>query len=232
MKVEIWSDIVCPFCYIGKRRFEAGLHEFAQRDEVEIVHRSFELDPTIPIHPEKTLFEIAAAKYGTTPESTKKDSIAVTERAKKEGLVFNYETVKHTNSMDSHRLILFAREFGKEEVVLESLYRAYFTDSLHIGERDTLLSIAEQAGLDRQETANMLDSDRYREAVREDERTASKLGIRGVPFYLIDGKYAVSGAQSADVFTEALQKAWEERRAKEKETVVEDDAGMCTDGFC
>lgn len=133
--------------------------------------------------------------------------------------------------MDSHRLILFARGFGKENVVLELLYKAYFTDSLHIGERETLLSIAEHAGLDRLETANMLDSDRYHDAVREDERTASKLGISGVPFYLVDGKYAVSGAQPAVVFTEALQNAWEER-AKVKNKAAEEDVGMCKDGFC
>lgn len=231
MKVEIWSDIICPYCYIGKRRFEAGLQVFAHRDQVEVVYRSFQLEPTMPVHPDKHLFELAAAKHGTTVEMMAKESRDVTERAKNNGLQFNYDSVKHTNTMDAHRLLHFAKQFGKQEVVLELLYKAYFTDSLHIGEHETLLSLAAQAGLDLQETAFMLlDSNRYKSDVHEDQHAAGRLGVRGVPFFLINDCYAISGAQPVEAFTQALNTAWEEEI---KASIPDDEGpGMCSGGIC
>ncbi|RED61854.1 DsbA family oxidoreductase [Cohnella lupini] len=229
MKVEIWSDIICPFCYIGKRRFEAGLQAFAHRDQVKVVYRSFQLDPTIAIHPDKHLFEIAAAKEGTSTEVMAKVSRDIAERAKQDGLLFNYDTVKHTNTMDAHRLSHFAMEYGKEEAVLELLYKAYFTDSLHIGEHETLLSLAEQAGLDHQETVDMLlDSKRYLTAVKEDQLAAKRLGVRGVPYFLINNRYAISGAQPVGAFIQALEAAWKEVSSSQKD----EDSDMCSDGIC
>lgn len=231
MKVEIWSDIICPYCYIGKRRFEAGLQAFAHRDQVEVVYRSFQLEPSMPVHPDKHLFELAAAKHGTIADTMAKESRAVTERAKKDGLQFNYDSVKHTNTMDAHRMLQFAKQFGKQEEVLELLYKAYFTDSLHIGEHETLLTLAEQAGLDPNETALMLlDSKRYESVVHEEQLAAGRLGVQGVPFFLINDCYAISGAQPVEAFTQALNAAWEE---EEKASRNDDDGpGMCSGGIC
>lgn len=230
MKVEIWSDIICPYCYIGKRRFESALREFTHRDQVNVVHRSFQLEPTTPLHPDKHLFELAAIKHGTSIEAMAREGRAVSERAKQDGLIFNYSAVKHTNTLDAHRFVHYAREFGKEEVVLESLYRAYFTDSLHIGEHDTLLALAEEAGLDREKTAAMLlDSKRYENSVKEEQLAAGRLGVQGVPYFLINDCYAISGAQPAIVFIKALEAAWDE----EKQASINDgDTGICTGEMC
>ncbi|CAM3581175.1 DsbA family oxidoreductase [Paenibacillus lupini] len=228
MKVEIWSDIMCPFCYIGKRRFEAALQEFAHRDQVEVVHRSFELDPASPLHTDQNYLEYAAAKYGISKETVAKQSRSVTERAKQEDLIFNYDTVKNANTHDAHRLLHFARELGKEQELLELLYKAYFTESLPIGQHETLVSLAEQAGLDRQQASAILTSTQYVDAVRDDQLVATKLGIRGVPFFLVNGRHTISGAQPASAITQVLESAWKEANASQDES----DSDICRGGLC
>ncbi|NIK68345.1 DsbA family oxidoreductase [Paenibacillus sp. BK720] len=228
MKVEIWSDIMCPFCYIGKRRFEAALQEFAHRDQVEVIHRSFELDPTSPLQTDKNYFEYTAAKYGISAETLAKQSRSVTERAKQEGLIFNYNTVKNANTHDAHRLLYFAREFGKEQELLELLYKAYFTESLPIGQHESLVSLAEQVGLDRQQASAMLAGTQNGEAVRNDQLLAARLGIQGVPYFLIDGRHAISGAQPASTMTQVLDSAWKEAKASRNQL----DSDICNGGIC
>ncbi|MDR6550351.1 DsbA family oxidoreductase [Paenibacillus qinlingensis] len=211
MIVEMWSDIICPSCYIVKRRFEAGLQAFAHRDQITIVYRSFQLEPTLPVHPNKHLFKIDAARQSTFVEMMARRSRAVAETEKLEGLLFNYDNVKHTNTLDAHRLVHFAKNFGKEGVLLDLLFKAYFTDGLHIGEHETLVSIAEQAGLERQKTLEMLlDTKRYRNAVRLEQHVAERLGARAVPFFLINDCHALSGAHPVATFIQALETSWEE----------------------
>lgn len=212
MKVEIWSDIYCPFCYIGKRHFEAGLKKFAHHKDVEIVHRSFELDPHAEVNPADDVYGLAVAKHpGTTREYMKSVQAGISKRAEEVGLTFNYDTAIQTNTFNAHRLVHYAAQFGKADDMLEILYKAYFTDSLHLGDLNTLVDLAVQAGLDGEETAAMLQSDQFAEAVRADELTAQRYGISGVPYFVIDGKYGINGAQPEAVFTEALQVAWEEK---------------------
>ncbi|WP_127496752.1 DsbA family oxidoreductase [Paenibacillus glycanilyticus] len=233
MKVEIWTDIVCPYCYIGKRKFEEGLEKFEHRDSVEIVYRSFELDPHMAINANDDIYGLSAQKFGSTRAHMKAVHDDITKRAELEGLTFHYDTAIHTNTFDAHRLLHYSVQFGKTNELLERLYKAYFTDSLHIGDVNTLVTIAREVGLDVAETAAMLESEQYAAEVRADELKAQKLGVRGVPYFLINGKYAISGAQTKDVFTEALQQAWEEEHPIQIHSVIGDqEAPSCLDGSC
>lgn len=210
MKVEIWSDFQCPFCFIGERQFEAGLAEFAQRDDVEVEFRSFELDPNAPVHMQQTVHEMLSKKYGMSVEQAKQMNQQMEGRAAEVGLTYHMDGIIPTNSLDAHRLTHFAAKFGKRAEVSELLFRAHFTESLHIGQHEVLLNLAEQAGLPREEAAAMLASDAYVADVRAEETDGSQLGIQGVPFFVVNRKYGVSGAQPSHVFTEMLARAWEE----------------------
>lgn len=211
MKIEVWSDFSCPFCYIGKRRLEKALEAFEHKDEVQVVYRSFELDPEAPKDTESSIHELLAVKYGLSLLQAKESNQNVAAQAKAEGLDYHFDTAIPTNTFDAHQLSHYAGEKGKAKEMTERLYRAYFTDSLHIGDRETLIRLAEEAGLNGQEAGEVLDQNRYADQVREDEREARQLGIRGVPFVVLRGKYAVSGAQPLEIFQGALQRAWEDQ---------------------
>ncbi|MGG6313845.1 DsbA family oxidoreductase [Paenibacillus macerans] len=211
MKIEVWSDFGCPFCYIGKRRLEKALESFEHRDGVQVVYRSFELDPGAPKSTESSIHELLAVKYGLSLQQAQESNQNVAAQAKAEGLTYNFDTIIPTNTFDAHRLAHYAGEQGKAKEMTERLFRAYFTDSLHIGDLDTLLRLAEEVGLSGTEVRNALAQDAYAEQVREDESEARRLGIRGVPFVVMRGKYAVSGAQPLEIFQGALQRAWEDQ---------------------
>jgi predicted DsbA family dithiol-disulfide isomerase len=210
VKIEVWSDFGCPFCYIGKRRLERALESFSHRDEIELVYRSFELDPGAPKDTESSIHELLAVKYGLSLEQAKESNRNVAQQAQTEGLTYNFDTIIPTNTFDAHRLAHYAGEQGKAKEMTERLFRAYFTDSLHIGDRDTLVRLAEEVGLDGAAVREVLEQNTYADAVREDENEARRLGIRGVPFFVLHGKYAVSGAQPLEIFQGALLRAWED----------------------
>lgn len=210
MQVEIWSDVVCPWCYVGKRRFEAALAAFPHRDDVEVVWRSFELDPDAPRRSPEPLNELLAHKMHAPVERIAASQQRLTALAAEEGLEYHLDRAQHGNTFDAHRLIHLAAKHRLQDVVKERLMRAYFTDGLPIGEPDTLAEIAVAVGLDAQEVRSMLDGDAYADDVRTDERRAAMLGITGVPFFVFDSRYAVSGAQPADLFRTALDRAWAE----------------------
>lgn len=211
MKIEVWSDFGCPFCYIGKRRLERALESFSHRDEIELVYRSFELDPGAPKDTESSIHELLAVKYGLSLEQAKESNRNVAQQAQTEGLTYNFDTIIPTNTFDAHRLAHYAGEQGKAKEMTERLFRAYFTDSLHIGDRETLVRLAEEVGLEGTAVREVLEQNTYADAVREDENEARRLGIRGVPFFVLRGKYAVSGAQPLEIFQGALLRAWEDR---------------------
>ncbi|WP_410769071.1 DsbA family oxidoreductase [Fontibacillus sp. BL9] len=215
MKVEIWSDYGCPFCYIGKRRFEKALEQFPHKDEVEVIFRSFELDPNAPKETGSSMQEILAAKYGMSLEEAKAANDRVAEQAADEGLVYRFDTMIPTNTFDAHRLTHYAGEQGKMKEISERLFKAYFTDSLNIGDLDTLVFLAQGIGLNGEEAGKMLASASYSDDVRSDERMAGEIGIRGVPFFVLDEKYAISGAQPLEAFRNALQQVWEKRSEKQ-----------------
>ncbi|PJW15324.1 disulfide bond formation protein DsbA [Geobacillus sp. Manikaran-105] len=231
MKIEVWSDFVCPFCYIGKRRLEQALEPFPHRENVEIVFRSFELDPNAPNETPLTIHEIIANKYGISLEEAKRANADIGRQAEAVGLTFRFETMKPTNTFDAHRLAQYAKEKGKLNDMVERLFYAYFTESKRISDRNVLLALAEAAGLERTEAEEVLASGRYTQEVRRDEEEAAALGIRGVPFFVFNGKYAISGAQPVDVFRRALEKVWEEEQSRPLQLLGE-EGRACGDDDC
>ncbi len=211
MKVEIWSDVVCPFCYIGKREFESALAQFEHRDQVEVIWRSFELDPRAPAKSEFDMYGMLMNKYGSSREDAKARVSGVVQRAKSIGLEYNMDRAVIGSSFDAHRLIQLAKEKGLGSEAEERLFKAYFTEGAHIADHPTLIRLGKEIGLEEKEVKQMLSSDRFTDAVRGDERQAHLAGVRGVPFFLIDDKLSVSGAQQSATFLGALQQAWADR---------------------
>ncbi|MFD0617245.1 DsbA family oxidoreductase [Paenibacillus sp. GCM10027629] len=213
MKVEIWSDYQCPFCYMGKRQFEEALKQFPHQDAIEIVFKSFELDPNAPVEPKETIDEMLASKYGMSIEQAKAMNSDVAARAAEVGLTYVFDEMKPLNSFTVHRLTHFAATRGLQQQLTERLFAAYFTESKSLGDMETLLTLAVEVGLDREEASAVLASDDFANEVRADEQEGSRLGVQGVPFFVFNRRYAVSGAQSQDVFRDVLQKAWDESAA-------------------
>jgi predicted DsbA family dithiol-disulfide isomerase len=208
MRVEIWSDVVCPWCYIGKRRFESALSRFAHREQVEVVWRSFELDPHAPRRSEGALEEMLSRKYGVSLAEASAMNARVTGLAAKEGLAYHLDQAQHGNTFDAHRLIHLGAAHHLQGEVKERLLRAYFSEGRSISDPATLVALGAEAGIPPAEVRAMLAGDTYAGAVRADERRAAAFGIRGVPFFVIDERFGVSGAQDAAVLLNALEKAW------------------------
>ncbi|HUD35766.1 MAG TPA: DsbA family oxidoreductase [Streptosporangiaceae bacterium] len=213
MRVEIWSDVVCPWCYLGKRRFEQGLGEFAHRDDVEVTYRSFELDPDAPKGVTTPTIELLGSKYGMSAERVDAMQRQMEERAEADGLTFRMAGLRSGNTRDAHRLLQLAKARGRQEDLAERLHRAYFTEQSSIFDHAALTRLAEQAGLDADEAAKVLASEEYEAEVDTDEAMAHSLGVTGVPFFVIDRRYGVSGAQPAEVITEVLDRAWADAHA-------------------
>jgi predicted DsbA family dithiol-disulfide isomerase len=205
--VEIWSDIACPWCYIGKRRFEAALAEYEHRDEVTVTWRSFELDPTAPRERTESGVQHLADKYGTGVEQAQGMLDQMTQTAAGDGLDFRFDLARGGNTFDAHRLVHLAEQHGVQDAMKERLLRAYLTEGELIGDPKTLERLALEVGLPEDEVRDVLTTDRYAEAVRGDERTASSLGITGVPFFVVDRKIAASGAQPPEALRELLRQA-------------------------
>jgi predicted DsbA family dithiol-disulfide isomerase len=206
MQVEIWSDVVCPWCYIGKRRFERALEQFAGRDDVHVTWRSFELDPEGPSEP-IPLNERLAKKYNIQGEEAAARHERTTAIAAELGLEFHLDRALSGNTFDAHRLIHLADEHGLQDLAKERLLAAYFNEGLPISDRETLVELAASIGLDADEARAMLESDRFAQEVREDESIAHRFGISGVPFFVLDRRLGVSGAQPAEVLLGALEEA-------------------------
>jgi predicted DsbA family dithiol-disulfide isomerase len=206
--VEIWSDVVCPWCYIGKRRFETALDRFEHADEVEILWRSFELDPSAPRDATIDLVDHLAHKYGTDRAGATQMLDRVTEQADGEGLEYHLDRAKRGSTFDAHRLLHAAADQGKQGEMKERLLRAYFTESVAVADRDELRRLAAEIGVD---ASALDDDDTYADAVRADIRAARELGVSGVPFFAIDRRYGIGGAQDPDTILQALNEAWRER---------------------
>lgn len=211
MHVEIWSDIACPWCYVGKRRFEAALAAFEHAGDVEVTWRSFELDPEAPAERAMSGAENLAQKYGTSLEQAQAMNAQMTEVAAGEGLEFHFDRQRGGNTFDAHRLVHLAAEHGKQDAMKERLMRAYFTEGELMSDAATLERLAGDVGLPGAEVRELLAGDRFADAVRDDERTGAALGIRGVPFFVVDRKFGASGAQPPEALGELLRHAWEAR---------------------
>jgi predicted DsbA family dithiol-disulfide isomerase len=211
LPVDIWSDVACPWCYLGKRRFEAALARFEHRDDVAVTWHSFELDPDAPRVSEQPAAEVLARKYGTELGQAEAMHAEMTERGAAEGLEYRFDRVRGGNTFDAHRLIHHAAAHGRQDAMMERLMRAYFTEGAALGDRDTLARLAADVGLNEHEARAVLAGGRYGGAVREDERVAMRIGIRGVPYFVLGRRFGVSGAQPADALLEALEHAWAQR---------------------
>lgn len=231
MKVEIWSDIICPFCYIGKRKFEKALEGFGAKEKVEIVWRSFQLDPGMEYLPGQSVHEYLGKRKGTTTAEGKRMNDAMTGMAKEVGLEYDFDKAIINNTTDAHRLLHLAKTKDLQNEMKERLFKAYYTEGKNIGDLEALVQLGSEVGIPANEIRNALQTGAYKKEVEQDQHTAQQVGARGVPFFVFNDKYAVSGAQSSDVFTQVLEKVWEEEKpAKIDETSA---AGFCTtDGIC
>ena len=212
MKVEVWSDIMCPFCYIGKRNYEAALGRFEGKENIEIEWHSFQLDPTIPknIPVKENVYQYLADKKGISYEQSAKMHERVIQMAKDAGLDYRFDKAIVANSFDAHRLIQLAKTKGLDDAAEERLFRAYFTEGKDFGDHDTLVSIGKEIGLSEDEIRSALVSEDYAERVEQDIQEASEIGVQGVPFFVFDRRYAVSGAQPPEYFLQALGQSFGE----------------------
>lgn len=234
MQVEIWSDVVCPFCYIGKRHFEQALAQFPHRDQLNIVWRSYQLDPDMKAAPGTSAIDYLAKAKGQTREWSEQAHAHVTAMASEVGLDYRFDRAVVANTFDAHRLIQMARTEGKADAVEEALFSAYFTEGKDIGNHAVLAEIGAAAGLDAAAVRAMLASDDFSEAVALDVYASRQVGLRGVPYFAFNDRYAVTGARPADVILGALNTSYKEwlaaRPAAERELI---EGAVCRpDGSC
>jgi predicted DsbA family dithiol-disulfide isomerase len=210
MKVEIWSDIICPFCYIGKRKFEAALSNFGNSSQITIEWKAFQLSPDIKTDPSVNIHQFLARHKGLPLERAKSMNDQVSEKAKSVGLIYNFDKAIPANTFNAHRFSYYAKEKGVQGKAEEALFKSYFTDGKNVDDISTFISIAQEIGIDAHETKEVMSGDQYVREVESDIREAHTLGVRGVPFFVFNRRFAVSGAQSSEVFLSTLQKAFDE----------------------
>jgi predicted DsbA family dithiol-disulfide isomerase len=208
VQVDIWSDVVCPWCYLGKRRFESALAEFEHRDEVEVTWRSFELDPQAPRERDVDLATHLSQKYGMSREEAVARHRELADMGTLDDISYRFDIARSGNTFDAHRLLHLAAAHGLQDELKERLMRAYHSEGEPIGDPAALERIGVEAGLDPDEVREVLAGERYATEVRDDERTAAEFGIRGVPFFVVDRSLAVSGAQPREAFAELLKQGW------------------------
>jgi predicted DsbA family dithiol-disulfide isomerase len=211
LQVQVWSDIACPWCYVGKRRFEAALARFEHAADVELTWRAFELDPSAPAaRLQQDYAQRLAKKYGKTRDEAQAMLDRMVGVAQAEGLAFDFTRIQPGNTFDAHRVLHLALDRGKQNAFKERLFRAYLSEGRALTDHATLLELANEVGLDQDEVHVALSTDQYAREVRADEAEASALGIHGVPFFVIGGRYAVEGAQTPELILSALERAWSE----------------------
>jgi predicted DsbA family dithiol-disulfide isomerase len=213
MRVDVWVDLVCPWCFVGKRRFERALAAFEHRAAVQVVHRSFQLDPTLPPGKPFGQTEILQSKYGMSSQQARDAQTRLEGLGAGEGIELRLTDGLTGNTFDAHRLVHLAKERGLEDAVMERFYRAHFSEQRSLFDHPSLIELGVQAGLDRDEVGRVLEGDDYAAAVRADAAEAQALGARGVPFFVFDQRLAVSGAQPAQLFGQVLARAWAETSA-------------------
>lgn len=234
MKVEIWSDIMCPFCYIGKRKFETAFAQFPHKDNVQLVWKSFQLTPDLKTQPGKSIHQFLSEHKGMSVEQAKAMNDHVTQIASQVGLVYNFDKSIVANSFNAHRFIHFAKQQGKQDEAEELLFRSYFTDGKNIDDYPTLIQLGVEIGLDTAPLKTALENGSYADDVRADILEAEQLGVTGVPFFVFNRKYAISGAQESQAFLEALTKAFNEWQKQNPEAGLEVIEGQSCkpDGEC
>jgi predicted DsbA family dithiol-disulfide isomerase len=236
MKIEIWSDVMCPFCYIGKRHLEEALTELPFKDDIVIDWKSYQLNPAYKNQNGESLYDYLSTNKGISLAQAKQMTQQVSEMASHVGLKLDFETSIPANSFNAHRLIHFAASKGKQDLAEEELFKAHFEQAKNIDDVDTLLEVAVALNLDREETKSVLESNEFEEEVRYDIYESQQLGIRGVPFFVMDRKYALSGAQPVDAFKQAITQSYEEWKAAQRNSSLKNlnttDANSCDENGC
>lgn len=230
MKIELWSDFACPFCYIGKKRFEKALESFPHKDKVEVVYKAYQLNPNAPKEMIGNPAEAFAKGHRMDVKTAKQRFTMFKEQAQTVGLTYDYENIQMTNSFDAHRLAKWANQYGKEQVLTERLMKAYFTDGMNISDIDTLVLFAKEFDLNEEEARKVLNSDNYSEQVVNEINEGKQIGVQGVPFFVLNRKYGISGAQPVEYFTQALEKLWDE--VKPLEDLSPSNGHTCNDESC
>jgi len=231
MKIELWSDFACPFCYIGKKRFENALSKFAHKDQVEVIYKAYQLNPNAPKIMSGSAAESFAKGHGTTPEQATEKFKMFTDNAKTVGLDYRYDIIQLTNTFDAHRVAKWSNSFGLETEITDRFMKAYFTEGKNLADQKTLIELAKEIGLDAENTKRMLDSNDYSNQVNLEIQEAKQVGVQGVPFFVLNRKYGVSGAQQEEYFTQVLEQLWEEDN---KPKVISDsnEGHTCDDEGC
>jgi predicted DsbA family dithiol-disulfide isomerase len=234
MKVDIWSDVRCPFCYIGKRKFETALESFPNKGEVEVVWHSFELDSALKTETDKSVYDYLAERKGMSREVSVQMHNQLTQSAKEVGLDYHFDKAVVANSFNAHRLIQLAKTKGLGDAAEERLFKAYYTEGRNIDDLNTLTQLGVEIVLTAIEVGEMLYSNAFADEVRKDQAQAQAMNITGVPFFVIDEKYGVSGAQPSELFSQALEKAWSEHAEENnpKDLATTDGASCDIDGKC
>lgn len=221
MKIEIWSDVICPFCYIGKRNFEKAMAQFVNANQLEISWKSFQLDSVLPEVATESYAEYLVKRKGMAAEQVRVMLNNVTQMAKQSGLDYHFDQSVLVNSMKAHQLLQFAKTRNRSDEAEESLFKAFFTDGRNIADSETLATIGEEIGLIRDEVLSALNDEQYAFQVNQDIQEARNIGVNGVPFFVFNSKYAISGAQAPQAFLETLTKAFAEWRQKHPEVVLD-----------
>ena len=232
MKVNIWSDVRCPFCYIGKKKFEKALENFPQKDSIEVVWHSYQLDPNLETDPNTNTVEYFTKAKGVSADQAKQMLGHATAMAKEVGLDFYLEEAVLANSFNAHRLIQLAKSKGLGNAIEEALFKAHFTEKKNIDDKTVLTETGVSVGLEEEEVKEMLASDAFENEVKQDELAARRIGVQGVPFFVLNNKYGISGAQSSEVFLETLEKAWGEYQQENPSLIISNGDSCSTDGTC
>lgn len=232
MKIEVWSDYVCPFCYIGKRQLEQAIVASGYDGQIDVQFKSYLLDPTTPVNTESSVYEELQRKYNMSEQEVKNMTNNVVARAAEVGLTYNFDEMKSANTVAAHRLTKWAEEQGKGAAFNERLLQAYFLEGAAIGKADVLVAFAKEVGLDEAEALQVFHSTNYAAEVEHDIREAQQLGVRGVPFFVLDNKYGISGAQPQKVFEQTIEKAATEAGLRKKLQMQGDGGLSCTDDSC
>ncbi|MDN5287520.1 MAG: DSBA-like thioredoxin domain protein [Mucilaginibacter sp.] len=234
MKIEIWSDVMCPFCYIGKRRFEEALHQSGYQDQIEVEWKSFQLNPDMKTNPDLNIVQYLADTKGWTVDYSQQMHDHLTQMAAEVGLTYHFDQAIVANSFNAHRFSHLAKKYGLGDKAEEALFKAYFTDGQNIDKQDTLIKLGVEIGLDAEEIKQVLDADTYADDVKHDIAEAQQLGIQGVPFFVLNNKYGISGAQAVPVFQETIEKSfteWQQENTKPALTIIEGES-CSPDGDC
>ena len=228
IQIELWSDFSCPFCYIGKARLERVIYDLKLKDHVHVIYKAYQLNPFAPSITNDNAYVLFAKKMGITMEQAKEKFSHVIHLAKEESLTMDYTTIQMTNTFDAHRLAKYASTLGKDQQLTTRLMKAYFNEGKNLSDLNTLLTLAIELGLDQEETHRVLSSTLYEEDVQHDLQQAKSIGVRGVPFFVLNNRYAISGAQSYDHFKDVLRKLIKEEHIE----IIEENNNQCKDDVC